>query len=218
MTIKPIACDAILFDVDGTLLDSIPLIVETHQYVFNKHLGQPQDEAMIMASIGTPLETLFAAWPADLAQAMLDSYLAYNVEHLHSGISLFRGIPQLLASLRARGIPLGLVTSKRLISLEPSLEDFDLGSYFKIILTKESTSRHKPDAEPLLAAMRQLGLEHPERVFYVGDSIHDLECAVNAGCQPIMVGWTRMPQAPLRAAHPAIWIEQPADLLAYLEE
>ena len=66
--------------------------------------------------------------------------------------------------------------------------------------------------------MKRLGLSRPERILYVGDSIHDLECAVRAGCQPVMVGWTRMPRQALRQAHPAIWIEHADELLKLLED
>lgn len=209
--------DAVLFDFDGTLVDSIPLIVETYQHVFMTHLGHPGDETEIMASIGTPLEAFFHAWPSDLAQAMLDTYMAYNIDHIHTSLGIFLGIPQLLADLRQRGILLGIVTSKRLRSLNKSLDDFELRDYFDLLVTKDDTTRHKPHPEPLLVAMQRLGLSDARRVLYVGDSIHDLQAAINAGCQPVMVGWTRMPRASLHAAHPAIWIEQAADLLQYLK-
>lgn len=217
MTNKPAVWDAVLFDFDGTLMDTIPLIVETFQYVFRRHLGHPGDEAEILASIGMPLESFFASWPDDLAQEMLQTYLTYNAGHLQTGIAIFRGVPELLASLRERGLLLGIVTSKRMRSLGPTLDQFGLREYFDLLLTKEDTARHKPHPEPLQVAMQRLGLADPSRVIYVGDSIHDLTCAVNAGCQPVMVGWTRMPQQPLRAAHPAIWLDRASDLLQYLE-
>jgi pyrophosphatase PpaX len=210
--------DTILFDVDGTLIDSIPFIVESFQHAFWRHLGHPLDEATILAGIGTPLETAFSHWPPEQAKALMESYLEYNHANLHHGIAVFWQVPALLEQLQQMGIPLGIVTSKRLSALEPTLEDFDLARFFDLVITKEDTKLHKPNPEPLYEAMKRLNLTRPDRILYVGDSIHDLECAVRAGCQPVMVGWTRMPRQALHQAHPAIWIEQASELLNLLED
>lgn len=210
--------DAVLFDVDGTLIDSIPFIVESFQHSFNHHLGHPHDVESILSGIGIPLETYFSAWPPELAHALMATYLEYNLAHVSQGIAIFSQVPAMLQGLRRKGLPLGIVTSKRLAALEPTLQDFDLDGYFDLIMTKEDTHRHKPDPEPLLEAMRRLGLSDPSRVLYVGDSIHDLECAIRAGVQPVMVEWTRMPKAALHEAHPAIWIDRPTDLITVVED
>ncbi len=210
--------DAVLFDVDGTLIDSVPFIVESFQYAYRRHLGQPQDEAQILAGIGMPLEEAFSSWPPELARALMTTYLEYNHAYLHEGIGIFYQVPPVLDHLCHVGLPLGIVTSKRLTALRPTLQDFDLERFFNVIITKEDTTRHKPHPDPLLEAMRRLGLQQPARVLYVGDSIHDLESAVRAGCQPVMVGWTRMPRQPLEQAHSAIWIEYAADLIHLLED
>ena len=211
--------DAILFDVDGTLIDSIPFIVECFQHAFTRHLGHPWDEADILAGIGMPLESYFATrWPADVTKVLMASYLEHNLANLHHGIGIFNNIPAMLGQIRSLGLPIGIVTSKRLAALMPTLQDFDLAPYFDLIITKEDTQLHKPNPEPLFAAMNRLGLSQPGRIIYVGDSIHDLECAVRAGCQPVMVGWTRMPKQMLQQAYPAIWIDHPNDLIEFVEE
>ncbi len=218
MTNDPAAGKAVLFDVDGTLLDTVPLIVETYQYIFQKWLGRPGDTAEILASIGIPLESYFRQFPADLIQPMQADYLEYNHSHLDSHVGIFLGIPQLLAALRQRGIPLGVVTSKRMASALHSLRGFGLESFFQVVIAKESTRTHKPEAEPVLESMRRLGLTDPQKIIFVGDSLHDLYCARNAGCRSAIVGWTAMPAAELRAAAPDFWLTKPDQLPACLDE
>ncbi len=217
MNPKPAKWDAVIFDVDGTLIDSVPFIVECFQHTFMQNLGHPEDEDLIKSGIGMPLESVFNTQYPEKSRELMASYLEYNLTNLNHGIGVFLGVPQMLTHLRNLGIPIAIVTSKRMIALKPSLEDFDLDHYFDLIITKEDTKLHKPNPEPLYAAMDRLGLQKPGRVLYVGDSIHDLECAVRAGCQPVMVGWTRMPKNPLKQAHPAVWIEHPAELIPFME-
>jgi putative hemolysin len=140
--------DAVLFDVDGTLIDSVPFIVESFQYAYRRHLGQPQDEAQILAGIGMPLEEAFSSWPPELARALMTTYLEYNHAYLHEGIGIFYQVPPVLDHLCHVGLPLGIVTSKRLTALRPTLQDFDLERFFNVIITKEDTTRHKPHPDP----------------------------------------------------------------------
>lgn len=207
---------AVLFDVDGTLLDTVPMIVESYQHVFRRWLGHPGDEAAIMASIGTPLEESFRQFPPDQAEQMKQDYLAYNRIHLDSDVGIFLGIPRILQCLRELGIPLGIVTSKRRESAMYSLNGFGLADYFQVFIVRESTSRHKPDPEPVYEAMRQLKLNDPGRVIFVGDSLHDLYCARQAGCHSAIVDWTAMPAGELKAAGPDLWLAGADQLIEYL--
>ncbi len=198
--------DAVLFDMDGTILDTVPLIVESFQYTFMRHLGHHEDEEAIIAGIGLPLETVFADYSQSDRDAMINTYVNHNVKLLPTHIGLFLGMPQLFESLKLKGIKLGIVTSKRLSSAIGSIAPFELEHYFDLIQAKEATEKHKPDPEPLLHAMSELGVEDPKRVIYVGDSLFDLLCARNAGCDAAMVDWTRMNKDQLRSWNPDFWI------------
>ena len=217
MTTETAGCDAVLFDVDGTLLDTIPLIVETYHAIFNQYLGCPGDDKAILASIGLPLDTFLNEVSPRFAVEMKAAYLNYNHVRLETHVAVFRGIPQMLASLQVRGIQLGVVTSKRLDSASRSLTQFGLLTYFQTVITKDSTGRHKPFADPLLAAMKELGLTDPARVVYVGDSLHDHYSARAAGCHSVLVGWTEMPVQDLLAAGPDLWLEQPGQLAGWID-
>jgi len=208
---------AVLFDVDGTLLDTIPLIVETYQFIYQKWLNRPGDMTEILSGIGMPLEDYFRRFPAELSENMKNDYLNYNRNNLDTHVGIFLQVPPLLAALKERGIPMGIVTSKRMATARHSLCDFGLESFFQVIIAKESTRVHKPEAEPVLEGMRQLGLSDPGRVVFVGDSLHDLLCARNAGCRSAIVDWTAMPVDELRAACPDLWLTGSSQLLSFLD-
>ena len=207
---------AVLFDVDGTLLDTVPLIVESYQHVFMTCLGHPIDPAIILAGIGIPLDTFFRQYWPEQVDTMRQIYLKHNHARLDTHIAIFRTVPAMLAPLASRGIPMAIVTSKSRDSAMRGLDIFALKKFFRAFIVRESTQRHKPDPEPIQEALRQLGLTDPEKVVFVGDSLHDLHCAKRAGCHSAIVDWTAMPEAELRAANPDLWLQTGLELTEYL--
>lgn len=206
---------AIMFDLDGTLIDTIPIIIESYQATYD-HFGKRfHDADEIKAGIGLPLEEIFMEYP-DEVQDMLDWYIAYNMPRMGSHVGIYLGIPHMLAELKAAGYPLAIVTAKRLENARQSLRDFELLPYFDAVVTKFDTDIHKPDPEPLHMGRRKLGINNPEEVLYVGDSVHDLQAANNGHYPSAAVGWSAMPHADLRAENPTLWVDTPADLIRLL--
>ncbi len=209
---------AVLFDLDGTLLDTVPLIVETYHHIFEQYLGHRGQMDEILASIGTPLETVFEQYDPALGTKMIKAYLDHNVKHLRTHVGVFLKAFDLLQKLEDAGLPMGIVTSKRAYSTNIGLDDFDLRRFFQAIITKESTDRHKPDPEPVLEAMRQLGVSDRSKVLFVGDSTHDLICAKRAGVHSAIVSWTAMPVDALQAQSPDLWLDSSDQLLDYMNQ
>lgn len=207
----------VLFDVDGTLLDTVPLIVESYQHVFSLCLGHPIDPAVILAGIGTPLDAFFRQYWPEQAAEMRKIYLEHNHARLDTHIGIFRQVPELLEPLFSQRVPMAIVTSKSRDSAMHGLAVFDLERFFQVFIVKESTVRHKPDPEPVFEAMRQLGLTDPAKVIFVGDSLHDLNSARQAGCRSAIVDWTVMPADDLRAAKPDLWITKGQELADYIQ-
>jgi pyrophosphatase PpaX len=203
----------ILFDLDGTLLDTVPLIVASHQHAWTLHTGAPGNPARILATIGRPIEFAFDDADESLRAKMRESYLAHNVAHNDAGIAIFLGVPAMLDALRALGVRVGLVTSKRRAIMLRCLRLFELEDRFEVLVAKEDTVRHKPFPDPLQLAMERLGETDPSRILYVGDSIHDVMCARNAGIPAAMVDWTEMDRAELRVAAPEVWVLEADDLV-----
>lgn len=213
--IKPMPFDCVLFDMDGTLIDTIPFIVETFQHVFDCHHITDVTEAHILAGIGTPLEAYLGQFKQADLQTLIDTYVGFNERWLDQAIAIFLGVPDMLTQLRALNIPVGVVTSKRSISALKTLEVFALDQWFDIVVVKEDTKRHKPHPEPLHFAMRQLGFSDPARVLYVGDSVHDILSANAAGCPGCAVAWSRMPHADLLDVAPLYWANTPQEIVGF---
>ena len=213
MTPAALRTPLVLFDLDGTLLDTVPFITESHQHAWVKHTGRRGDLARILATIGRPIEFAFDDAAPELRRAMADTYLAHNVAHNDERIGLFLGVPRMLDGLVRLGARIGVVTSKRRAITDRCLALFELDGRFGLVVAKEDTARHKPFPDPLLFAMERAGETDPSRVLYVGDTIHDLLCAKNAGIPCAIVGWTAMDRAEIVAAGPDFWIEEPDDLV-----
>lgn len=205
--INPPRFDGILFDMDGTLIDTVPFIVESFQHTFDRHHIKGVSEEHIKAGIGTPLETYFKQFTQADTKDLLETYTKYNELWMNQAIAIFLGIPYMLARLRALPVKTGVVTAKRRVSAMLTLGVFELENCFDVIVTKEDTRNHKPHPEPILLGMKQLGLADPARILYVGDSIHDIRSAHAAGCAACAVGWTRMPHADLQAEKPQFWAQ-----------
>ncbi|MGI6326684.1 MAG: HAD family hydrolase [Saccharofermentanales bacterium] len=217
MTDRSFSRGAAFFDLDGTLLDTVPLIIESYQHTFRHFLGEPGNEADILAGIGIPLDDFFRnSWP-EQAEVMKAVYLQHNHARLDTHIAIFREVPVMLERLRRLKIPMGIVTSKRQYAAMRSLRFFDLEHYFQIFVVKESTLLHKPNPDPLYEAMRQMRIDSPARVVYIGDSLHDLHSAKRAGCRSAIVDWTAMPREQLLAADPDLWLTKTEELVDYFK-
>jgi len=202
----------ILFDLDGTLADTIELIV----YCFRETLrvlGLPaRSDAEIISQIGRPL----IRQARDIDPARADEIFAtYQrlYEKYHDGlVREFPGVREALTGLAERGYRLGLVTSKRASSAGSDLDYFRLTPFFEVVITADDTERHKPDPDPLLLALERLGVD-AARATYIGDSPFDLRCAHAAGVLAGAVAWGPFPREELEAEEPDYWIPQPPDLL-----
>ncbi|MHB8962016.1 MAG: HAD family hydrolase [Saccharofermentanales bacterium] len=209
----------ILFDFDGTIADTVPLIMESFQHVFITLTGSPADERFLLSTIGEPLERTFRILDERQRSEAMQLYFRYNETALASGVGIFLGVQQMLEKIRSIGAFTAIVTSKRFSVANFTIEQFGLGSYFDTTITRESTARHKPCPDPIFKALENIqslfALEEPvdkAEVLFVGDSIHDLRCARNAGVDAAIVDWTYMDKDELRADNPEHWIYNAEDI------
>lgn len=206
--------DCILYDFDGTLGDSIPVILasfnDAYVSVFGKCDRTTED---FMTYIGLPLEKTFEIHnDEELTKKLVSAYLESNKKKISNNeIPLFDGVREELENLNKLGIRQGIVTSKRRESLMPTMKLLDLEDTFEIFITKDDTANHKPSGEPLEVAGKKLGIPL-DRILYVGDAIGDILSAKNAKCDSVFVNWSRMPKEEILKVPPTYVINEMRDL------
>ncbi|WP_392424961.1 HAD family hydrolase [Barrientosiimonas humi] len=179
---------AAVFDLDGTLVDTVPLIVASYQHAFRTHLGREEDEALIRSWIGQPLIRAFRLVDETKADALYDTYIGWNQDNTERLIRPFEGAAELLTALHDAGVTVAVATSKRRPQAQRALELTGLAGLVEPTVTLEDTDAHKPDPAPILLACERIGVA-PERAVYVGDAAVDVRAGASAGLSTIAVTW-----------------------------
>ena len=211
----------ILFDLDGTLIDTTDLILRSFACTFDAHLpGRLPPREALVATFGTSLPALLremaieadASDPAAMAEVLLATYRTFQHANHDTMAQPFPGVREMLDGLKARGERLGLVTSKIEAFARRGLTLFGLDSFLEIGVFHDDTTRHKPDPEPLLLAASRAGVP-PSDVLYVGDSTHDIIAGRAAGMRTVAALWGPFAPAALAAVDPDFIATRPEDLL-----
>ncbi len=215
---------AYLFDLDGTLINSIPSIVGSMRFTYQKHLGGDLPDDVLKSGIGTPLLKQIREHSAmilkcsvdevddQLAAAMVETYLAHNREsHLAGNVWAFEGVPEMLEALKARGALIGLVTSKGRETVSLDLGLTKLASFFDCLICGEDAKPAKPSGAPVEAALRALKLSASDAI-YVGDALCDMYSGHAAGVKTGGALWGPFGRA-LEAATPDYLLDSPGALL-----
>ena len=205
----------ILFDLDGTLIDSGPIIMASMRHASVTVLGREPDEELVRAAIGGPgLTAQMRDLDPDRVDELVAVYRAHN-EPLHATLESFDGVLEVLPELRRRGHRLGIVTAKRVATVQLAFDRFPLlRELTDVLVGAEDTERHKPDPDPVLEALRRIGAS-PEEAVYVGDSPFDIRAGKAAGAFAIAVGWGGIhPDERLLAEEPDALVQHPEEILA----
>ncbi len=204
----------VLFDLDGTLIDSGPIILASMQHAVRSVLGReiPPDELGLTIG-GQGIVAQMTAIDAERAEALLEAYKEHN-DGLHETLEAFDELLTVLPPLKAEGRKLGIVTAKRHRTVGLALDRFPaLAEVFDVVVAHEDTERHKPDPDPVLLALDKLS-GTPDEAVYVGDSPFDIEAAKAAGVFAVAVGWGGIhPDERLLAEKPHAFVRTPEELL-----
>jgi len=204
--------DAVLFDLDGTLINTNDVVIASFQHAMRTLLGREMAPEDAYPHFGEPLTRVFAHYAPERVDELVDAYRAFNLRHHDQMLRRFPGMEEAVAALRQAGVRLGVVTSKYTPLAWRGLELCGLKQHFAVLVGVDQTERHKPDPEPALRALELLGVAPGPRVLMVGDAPLDVQCGRAAGCRTAAVGWT-VNRDTLSAAGPDFWVERPADLV-----
>ena len=188
---------AVLFDLDGTLIDSIELIVSCFTKAIETHVNYTPERSWIYSCIGKPLRPALESVAPGKSAILFETYKAHQ-DLLHDTlVRPFAGIEDVLFSLCEKGLQIGVVTSKgregtdKALALMPETKDL-----FSTVITVDDSPTHKPDGGPLLMGLEQINQKKkllspiiPSECYYVGDTIYDMQASLSAGMKPVGVLW-----------------------------
>jgi pyrophosphatase PpaX len=195
---------AVLFDFDGTLVDTTEMIHQSMRHATTEVLGRDDiPRETLLANVGQPLPRQMELIDTEKAELLLEAYRNHHEQHHDALIGEFPYVEESLDRLRSAGIKVAVVTSKRRLSVEMALKDFPtLRNVVDRFITLEDTTEHKPHPEPLMRGLKLLGSIPKEQAAYVGDSPFDVEAAKAAGLTSVAVSWGAFSESALRAAEP----------------
>jgi len=205
-----------LFDLDGTLLNTIDLIVFSYRHTMEVHMDTVPPDKVFLRGMGTPLHRMFQLFtdqPEKIA-AMIETYRHHNLEHHDAMVKAYPGALEAVQSLKAAGRQLALVTSKSRSVSERGLNRCGFQGLFDVVVAAEDVRWHKPDPEPVRKALEKLGANPGDTVF-IGDSPVDLEAGKAAGVRTAAALWGPFPRGELAPYSPDFWLAH-ADEITHL--
>lgn len=202
---------AVLFDLDGTLIDTVELIRVSFRYATEKVLGEALPDELTMANVGQPLRTQFEDLAPGHADELLSVYREFGREKHDELAASYPGTVETLRSLAERGIPMGVVTSKGTEAATRGLELFGLTEFFEVIVTADDVHIHKPDPYPLHFAAAAIGVPL-EYCVYVGDSPHDMQAALSGGAIAVAALWGAFSENDVLAPGPPFALREIGEL------
>ena len=209
-------CDPVLFDLDGTVVDSGAIILASLRHATQTVLGETIPDERLLATVGG---SGLASQMRDFAPDRVDELVRVYTEHnapLHAELAACDGMLELLTHLKAGGRKLGIVTAKRRKTLQLAFDVLPLERVLDVVVAGDETERQKPHPEPLLRALAQLDAR-ASTAAYVGDSPFDIQAAKAGGLTAIAATWGRIHDRDrLEREEPDHIVETPEELRAVL--
>ena len=180
----------ILFDIDGTLLNTDTLIMKAYLHLFDTfrndyHVSQKE----LTSFLGPTLKEVFPKYFKEDFEVLLHEYHQYSKEHIRQFVHLYDGVEEMLKSFKKENYTLGIITNRFRYSFEEVLSPFQIATYFDVMVTLDDIQNAKPDPEGILLAMKKLNATK-EDTLYVGDNESDYKASKNARIKSALVNWS----------------------------
>ncbi len=202
----------VVFDFDGTLVDSYPLIEQAFAHVMRTYRLDEEAHALFQQSRGLPLPEQMKLVAPDIWEELVATYREADSGLGHARV--FRGIPTLVRKLHRAGAPLAVVSCKRRMLVEAELEAARLRPYFDVVIGFEDVTPTKPAPDPLLHAIARLGITRSHAI-YVGDSMVDLATGRAARVRTVLAAWGLSPEMRAQFRSHRLWATRPSEMLRF---
>ncbi|WP_117168826.1 pyrophosphatase PpaX [Paraliobacillus sediminis] len=206
----------ILFDLDGTLIDTNELIIASFTHTLKKHSETPYTREQILSFIGPPLYDSLAQVDPDNVEAMVATYREHNLSNHDKYVTAYPTVVDTIKTLKENGYQLGIVTTKMRDTALLGLKLTGMEDAFDIVIGLDDVTNAKPHPEPIIKALTQLHA-NPINAIMVGDNYHDIEAGQNAGIKTAGVAWSIKGKEVLASYKPDYMLEEMSDLLKILE-
>jgi pyrophosphatase PpaX len=207
--------NTVLFDLDGTLIDTNELIISSFLHTLEHYYPKQYKREDVLPFLGPTLRETFEPMDGTKVDEMIATYRKYNLAHHDTFVTEFPTVLDTVKILKEKGYKVGIVTTKISDVVMKGLKLTKLDSYFDVIVALDHVEKAKPDPEPIFKALEQLGSK-PEEAIMVGDNYHDILAGKNAGTKTAGVAWTIKGRDHLEQFEPDYILEEMADLLKIL--
>lgn len=202
----------LLFDFDGTLLDTNELIIQTFEHILNKHFPGQYDREQILPFLGPTLTDTFEKIDPENAEQLIAEYRKWNYDN-HDRLAFeFDGVSETLRTLKEEGFKLAIVSTKRNEMVHKGIELLDAGNIFDTVIGLDDVQHAKPNPEPIYLALQRLNASKEEAMM-IGDNYHDIVGGQNAGVKTVGVAWTIKGEDFLQQYQPDYMLQHISDLL-----
>ncbi|MEF7495330.1 pyrophosphatase PpaX [Lysinibacillus sphaericus] len=208
---------ALLFDFDGTLLNTNELIIQTFMHVLNERFPGQFSPKDCLKFIGPSLKQTFNDIAPGEEEALIAKYRAWNIEHHDELVSQYPDVVSTLEQLKAQGIRLAIVSTKRNDTIDRGLSILGATHLFDVRIGTDDVHNVKPDPEPVLLALERLGINKDDAIM-IGDNSHDIEAGHRAGVRAAGVAWAIKGEAYLQQFQPEYILHHMTDLLDIVKE
>lgn len=209
--------DTVLFDLDGTLINTNELIIESFLHTLNYYYPGKYQREDILPFIGPPLIDTFQRINPEKAEEMVRRYREFNHAQHDLLVKEYDHVHETVRALKEKGLKLGIVTTKIRDTVMMGLKLTEMDSFFDAIITLDDVQHAKPHPEPVLSALKLLGSE-PSNALMVGDNFHDIEAGKNAGTLTAGVAWSIKGREYIESLKPDFVLDKMSDLLNIVME